>query len=44
MNWPDQATRDEFFANPAIIEHFEKVEKSNADKGIIVVSQSAQEV
>jgi hypothetical protein len=44
MNWPDQATRDAFFANPAIIAHFEKVEKSNADKGITVVSQTAQEV
>jgi len=44
MNWPDQATRDTFFANPAIIAHFEKVEKSNADKGITVVSQTAQEV
>ena len=44
MNWPDKATRDVFFANPVIIAHFEKVEKSNADKGITVVSQSAQEI
>jgi hypothetical protein len=44
MDWPDQATRDAFFANPAIIAHFEKIDKSNADKGIIVDFQSAQEV
>lgn len=44
MDWPDQATRDAFFANPVIIDHFEKVNKSNADRGITVVSQTAQEV
>ena len=44
MNWPDQATRDAFFANPAIIAHFESIDKSNAEKGITVVSQTAQEV
>ena len=44
MNWPDQATRDAFFANPVMIEHFENVAKSNAAKGITVVSQSAQEI
>lgn len=44
MYWPDQATRDTFFANPAIIAHFENVNKTNADKGITVDFQSAQEV
>ena len=44
MDWPDQATRDAFFANPAIIAHFENVDRVNTEKGITVDFQSAQEV